>query len=101
MPSPGAPSRYRFGPFEFELDQRRLLRAGAAIGLRPRSFDLLAALVERAGIPVQSESYPSQPGPFLALAATQVKVDDIVLIPGSGRSQVMRVLNDVLVPFQI
>ena len=50
---------------------------------------------------MQSDSYFSQPGPFLALAATQLKADDIVFVPESGRSQVMRVLNDLLVPFQI
>ena len=41
--------RYRFGPFELQLDERRLLKDGAAIPLRPRAFDLLAALVDRAG----------------------------------------------------
>jgi polysaccharide biosynthesis/export protein len=52
-------------------------------------------------IPLQSESYFSQPGPFMALAAVPLKSDDIVFVPESGRSQVMRVLQDVLVPFQI
>jgi polysaccharide export outer membrane protein len=52
-------------------------------------------------ISVPSDSYFSQPAPFLTLAATQLKADDIVFVPESGRSQVMRVLNDVLVPFQI
>ncbi len=52
-------------------------------------------------ISVQSDSYFSQPGPFLALAATPLKADDIVFVPESGRSQVMRVMNDLLVPFQI
>lgn len=51
-------------------------------------------------IPLQTESTTSQPGPFLALAAMQLKSDDIVYVPESGRSQVLRVLNDVLVPFQ-
>jgi DNA-binding response OmpR family regulator len=41
--------RYRFGPFELQPDNRRLLKDGATISLRPRAFDLLAALVERAG----------------------------------------------------
>jgi non-specific serine/threonine protein kinase len=43
------PERYRFGPFELQPDKRRLLKDGATISLRPRAFDLLAALVERAG----------------------------------------------------
>src|SRR6266576_2284957 len=49
MASPGPPERYRFGPFELQLDKRRLLKDGATISLRPRAFDLLVALVDRAG----------------------------------------------------
>ena len=49
MASPGQPARYRFGPFELQPDKRRLLKDGATISLRPRAFDLLAALVDRAG----------------------------------------------------
>jgi non-specific serine/threonine protein kinase len=49
MASPGPPDRYRFGPFELQPDNRRLLKDGATISLRPRAFDLLAALVDRAG----------------------------------------------------
>src|SRR5260221_14548832 len=41
--------RYRFGAFELQPDKRRLLREGAPISLRPRAFDLLVALVDRAG----------------------------------------------------
>jgi non-specific serine/threonine protein kinase len=49
MASPGPPERYRFGPFELQPDKRTLLKDGATISLRPRAFDLLAALVDRAG----------------------------------------------------
>jgi predicted ATPase len=49
MASPGPPEHYRFGPFELQPDKRRLLKDDEAISLRPRAFDLLAALVERAG----------------------------------------------------
>ena len=48
MASPGPPERHRFGPFELQPDKRRLLK-GATISLRPRAFDLLAALVDRVG----------------------------------------------------
>src|ERR1700748_2259457 len=41
--------RYRFGSFELQPDKRRLLKDGATISLRPRAFDLLVALVDRAG----------------------------------------------------
>lgn len=47
---PGGPhQRCRFGPFELQLDERRLLKDGAAVALRPLAFDVLAALVDRAG----------------------------------------------------
>ena len=49
MASPAPPERYRFGSFELEIDERRLLKDGDAISLRPRAFDLLATLVDRAG----------------------------------------------------
>ena len=41
--------RYRFGPFELQPDNRRLLKDGATISLGSRAFDLLVALVDRAG----------------------------------------------------
>jgi DNA-binding winged helix-turn-helix (wHTH) protein len=40
---------YHFGPFELQPDKRRLLKDVATISLRPRAFDLLALLVDRAG----------------------------------------------------
>src|SRR5258706_15969594 len=49
MASPGPPQPYRFGPFELQPDKRRLLKDGETISLRPRAFDLLVALVDRAG----------------------------------------------------
>ena len=36
-------------PFKLLPDQRRLLKDDATISLRPRAFDLLVALVDRAG----------------------------------------------------
>jgi non-specific serine/threonine protein kinase len=49
MASAASSDRYRFGQFELQLDERRLLKDGAAVALRPRAFDLLAVLVERPG----------------------------------------------------
>ena len=40
---------YRFGSFELQPDQCRLLMDGRPVALGPRAFDLLLALVERAG----------------------------------------------------
>ena len=41
--------RYRFGAFELQLDERRLLKDGTPVPLRPRALDLLGFMVERAG----------------------------------------------------
>jgi len=49
MAIPAPPERYRFGPFELQPDNRRLLKDDATIALRPRTFDLLVALIEGAG----------------------------------------------------
>jgi non-specific serine/threonine protein kinase len=46
---------YRFAEFELQLDERRLLKDGEVVRLQPRAFDLLAALVERAGHLVTKE----------------------------------------------
>ncbi len=44
-PTPG----YRFGRFELQPAAQRLLRDGKAVSVGPRAFDVLVALVERAG----------------------------------------------------
>src|SRR5260221_9436010 len=49
MASPAPAQRYRFGPFELQPDDRRLQKDGENIALRPRAFDLVVALVDRAG----------------------------------------------------
>lgn len=41
--------RYRFGPFELEPDERRLLAGQRPVRLGPHAFDLLLTLVDRAG----------------------------------------------------
>src|SRR6266404_5869512 len=43
------PRIYRFGPFEIDLDQRLLLRAGDSVPLTPKAFDTLAVLIARPG----------------------------------------------------
>ncbi len=43
------PKIRRFGPFELDLEQRLLLRAGESVPLTPKAFDTLAVLVERQG----------------------------------------------------
>jgi predicted ATPase/DNA-binding winged helix-turn-helix (wHTH) protein len=79
MPSPGAPPRYRFGPFELEFDERRLLQAGAAIALQPRTFDLLAALVDRAGHLVTKDELLDRVWPKMVVEEAALRVQVLAL----------------------
>src|SRR6202051_1826006 len=78
--------RYRFGPFELQPDQRRLLKDGATISLRPRAFDLLAALVERAGHLVTKDELLDQVWPKMVVeeAALHVQMSALRKVLGAG-----------------
>src|SRR5580704_3022053 len=39
----------KFGPFELDLEERLLLRAGELVPLTPKAFDTLVVLTEREG----------------------------------------------------
>ena len=85
MVSSGPPERYRFGPFELQPDQRRLLRDGAPISLRPRAFDLLVALVGRAGHLVAKNELLDRVWPHATVeeAALHVQVSALRKVVGS------------------
>src|SRR5258707_13301193 len=85
MASPALSERYRFGPFELQLDKRRLLKDGATISLRPRAFDLLAALVDRAGHLVTKDELLDQVWPKVVVeeAALHVQVSALRKVIGS------------------
>src|SRR5260370_29560922 len=85
MASPGPPQPYRFGPFELQPDNRRLLKDGATISLRPRAFDLLAALVDRAGHLVTKDELLDQVWPKVVVeeAALHVQVSALRKVLGS------------------
>src|SRR5258705_11927625 len=95
MASPGPPRRYHFASFELELDERRLLKDGVAIPLRPRAFDLLAALVERAGHLVTKDELLDLVWPKMVVEETALRVqlsalrkvlgaDTIATVSGQG-----------------
>jgi DNA-binding winged helix-turn-helix (wHTH) protein/TolB-like protein/Flp pilus assembly protein TadD len=48
-------SPWRFGPFELDPTLRRLLRDGTPVAITARVFDILVALVEHAGRPVDKD----------------------------------------------
>src|SRR5258705_4205762 len=85
MASSGPPEHYRFGLFELQSDKRRLLKEGAAISLRPRAFDLLVALVDRAGHLVTKDELLDQVWPKIVVeeAALHVQVSALRKVLGS------------------
>jgi non-specific serine/threonine protein kinase len=85
MASPGPPERYHFGPFELQPDNRRLLKDGATISLRPRAFDLLAALVDCAGHLVTKDELLDQVWPKMVVeeAALHVQVSALRKVLGA------------------
>src|SRR6516165_9147748 len=85
MGSVASPERYRFGAFELQLDERRLLSDGASVLLRPRTFDLLAAMVERAGHLVTKDELLDRvwPGVVVEEAALHVQVSALRKILGN------------------
>ena len=85
MASPAPPEHYRFGPFELQPANRRLLKDGATISLRPRAFDLLAALVDRAGHLVTKDELLDQVWPKMVVeeAALHVQVSALRKVLGS------------------
>src|ERR1700688_1230829 len=81
-----APSeRYRFGPFELQPGKRRLLQDGGMISLRLRAFDLLAALVDRAGRLVTKDELLDQVWPKMVVeeAALHVQVSALRKVLGA------------------
>src|ERR1700751_4708737 len=85
MASPGPPERHRFGPFELQPDKRQLLKDGETIALRSRAFDLLAALVDRAGHLVTKDELLDRVWPKAVVeeAALHVQVSALRKVLGS------------------
>src|SRR5947208_10855366 len=86
MASVASTERYRFGPFELQPDNRQLLKDGATISLRSRAFDLLAALVERAGHLVTKDELLDQVWPKMVVeeAALHVQVSALRKVLGAN-----------------
>jgi len=88
-------SSYRFGEFELQPGERRLLAHGESVTLGPRAFDLLVALVERAGHLVTKETLLERVWPKLVVEENNLQVqisalrkilgqEAITTIPGRG-----------------
>lgn len=86
---------YRFASFELQPDQRRLLVDGRPLALGPRAFDVLLALVERAGQLVSKNQLLDLVWPGLVVEENNLQVQistlrkllgpqAIATIPGRG-----------------
>jgi DNA-binding winged helix-turn-helix (wHTH) protein/TolB-like protein len=86
---------YRFGRFELQPSERRLLAAGVPAVVGPRAFDVLVALVERAGHLVTKEELFSLVWPKLIVEDANLHVQvsalrkilgpaAIATVPGQG-----------------
>ena len=60
MTSTSTSVRYRFGRFELQPEERRLLADGVPVRVGPHAFDLLAALVQRSGRLVSKDELLAQ-----------------------------------------
>lgn len=88
-------SRIRFGGFELQPGERRLLAHGQLVAVGPRAFDLLVALIERAGKLVSKDELLSLVWPKLVVEEANLHVqvsalrkiigaESIATIPGHG-----------------
>src|SRR3989441_7866409 len=95
MTEPTRGSSYRFGTFELQPNERRLLAGGEPVVLGPRAFDLLLALVERPGQLVTKEELLDCVWPKLVVEENNLQVqvsalrkilgqEAIATIPGRG-----------------
>jgi DNA-binding winged helix-turn-helix (wHTH) protein/TolB-like protein len=102
-----SPYSYRFGQFELQPDERRLLAAGIQIAVEPRAFDVLVALVERAGHLVTKEELFSLVWPKRVVEENNLPVQIFALrkilgptaiaaVPGRGYRFTLKVSSEVL-----
>ena len=74
MTAAASPVCYRFGRFELQPEERRLLAAGAPVDVDSRAFDLLVALVERGGHLVTKDELLERVWPKLVVEENNLHV---------------------------
>jgi predicted ATPase/DNA-binding winged helix-turn-helix (wHTH) protein len=91
MSAAALPVRYRFGRFELQPEERRLLEAGVPVAVGPRAFDLLAALVERAGHLVTKDELLERVWPKVIVEETALQMQISALRKVLGRDALVTV----------
>ncbi len=83
----GIPSRtgvYQFGPFQLDAPERKLLRDGAPVPLRLKSFETLRMLVENAGRLVTKEALLRQVWPDAMVEENNINANVSILRKALG-----------------
>lgn len=88
-----APQQYRFGVFELQPAERRLLKAGEPVALPGRAFDLLLALVERAGSLVSKDELLERVWPKLVVEESNLQVHVSALRKVLGQDAIATVIG--------
>src|ERR1700760_753674 len=76
-----------FGPFRLIAEQRRLLEGDNPVRLGSRAFDILAALVERAGEVVGKEELMARAWPQIFVEEANLKIQISALRRALGDGQ--------------
>src|SRR5262245_35293166 len=109
MSSGAGPASYRFGHCELQPGQQRLLVEGQAVAVGPRAFDLLVALVERAGELVSKDELLARVWPKLVVEENNLQVqvsalrkilgqDAIDTVPGYGYRFTLTPAREIVAP---
>lgn len=99
-----SPVRYRFGTFELQPEERRLLAGGAPVTLGRRAFDLLVTLVERDGRLTTKDELLERVWPRVVVEANALQsqisalrkvlgAEAIATVAGSGYRFTLRVVQ--------
>src|SRR5262245_7450730 len=78
---------WEFGPFRLDEGERLLLRDGQAVGLTPKVFDTLVALLERSGRLVEKDELMARlwPDTFVDEGALTRNISDLRKALSGGR----------------
>lgn len=89
-----AAHRLRFGEFDLDVGCRTLRRAGRALDLRPRSFDVLVYLAEAAGRPVRKDEILAAVWPDVVVGEESLTrcVSDIRQVLGEQGQRIIKTL---------
>lgn len=89
--APARPGPLRFGRFELQPEERRLLDAGVPVALGPRAFDLLLVLVERAGRLITKDELLERVWPRVIVEEAALQMQISALRKVLGRQAILTV----------